>query len=161
MSLIVRRNSNMSTDYLRIIPETPDFVPDEGRQKRVVSYLRSIAADAEDVTASVSEHIEFVDCGCNFESIACPSCGVRVELKHWHAWMDEDFDEKGFVLTQHILLCCGTRHTLHELRYESPQGFARFKVSAMNPMIGRLTAEQHSHFELVLDSPARVIYQHI
>ncbi len=88
MSLIVRRNSNMSTDYLRIIPETPDFVPDEGRQKRVVSYLRSIAADAEDVTASVSEHIEFVDCGCNFESIACPSCGVRVELKHWHAWME-------------------------------------------------------------------------
>lgn len=151
----------MSDNWIRIIPEVPDFVPDAQRQERAVSYLRSIAPAADDVAASMTDHLAFIDCGGNFESVACPSCRSALDLKQWRAWMDEDFDGKGFTLTPRAMVCCAARHTLHELKYEFPQGFARFELAAMNPNVGQLSMEQRSRFEVILNCPVRVIYQHL
>ena len=57
--------------------------------------------------------------------------------------------------------CCGAQHTLHDLAYVWPQGFARCDVCAMNPNIGKLSDDQRSRFEEILDCPVRVIYEHL
>lgn len=108
----------MSDDYVHIIPAEPGVVPDEAKRQAAVSYFRSIAPQASEVSSSVSESLEFVDCGGNFGKICCPSCGVEIELDLWQEWMDQDYGEKGFTLTQHSMPCCGAQHRLHDLAYE-------------------------------------------
>ena len=72
-----------------------------------------------------------------------------------------DFHEKAFILVRHNLPCCGAQHTLHELKYEWPQGFARFNLCAENPSIGKLSTKQQRQFESILGCPVRIIYQHL
>src|SRR6266404_1463026 len=143
----------MSDNYIHIIPAEPGVVPGDDRQRAAVSYFRQIAPKADEVRVSVSENLEFVHCGANFEKICCPACGARLSLVVWQEWMDDDVGEKGFTLVPHTMPCCGAQRTLHELPYEWPQGFARCDVYAMNPNIGKLSDEQRTRFESILDCP--------
>lgn len=159
--VIVRHTRTMSDHYIHIIPAKPGVVPDEAKQQAAVSYFRSIAPQASEVSSSVSDHLEFVHCGGNFGKICCPSCGAEIEMEFWQGWMDQDYGDKGFTLVKHLMPCCGGQHTLHDLVYEWPQGFTRCDVCAMNPNIGELSDEQIAHFEAILGCPVRVIYKHV
>jgi hypothetical protein len=75
--------------------------------------------------------------------------------------MGEDCEDGGFQLKDYSMPCCGHVSSLNDLQYDWPQGFARFGIDAMNPNIGKLTDEQIRDFELLLETPLRVIYQHI
>jgi hypothetical protein len=151
----------MSDNWIRIIPEQPDLVPVEERQQRAILHLRTIVAQTAELRAFTHDQIVFVDCGGNFESVVCPSCGADIDIDSWQGWMDEDFDGKGFTLSKHAMSCCGAEHTLHELRYQLPQGFGRFEVSAMNPDVGELSEDQIALLEQILGCRVRIIYQHI
>src|SRR2546427_10683903 len=100
------------------------------------------------IAVSVSDRLGFVDCGANFGKTHCPACGALIELRAWQAWMDHDFQgkDKGFVLSKRVLQCCGASASLHDLKYEWPQGFARFKICAENPNIGKLSQEHCRRF---------------
>jgi len=150
----------MSDDYIHVVPEKPGFVPAEARRQEAVSYFRKIAPKAGEITALVSANLVFVDCAENFEEIRCPSCKAVVEQDWWQEWMNKDFGKKGFTLRERKMPCCGARHTLHDLAYQWPQGFARCDIQAMNPN-SRLSAQHQSRFEAILGCPVRVIYQHI
>jgi hypothetical protein len=149
----------MSDEYITIIPEQPIFVPDPARQSQVVSYFSSIVPDSTEVKGSTNDHIQFVDCGENFESIKCPSCNKPIDMETWQEWMGMDYAEKGFNLNLHDMACCGARHTLHELKYLFPQGFAKYQLSAINANIGQLSESQVEKFEKILDCPVRVLYR--
>jgi hypothetical protein len=125
----------MSDDYVSIIPEVPGLVPSEATHQVAVAYFRSIAPRAGRITVSVSDHVEFIHCGSNFGKVLCPSCGAVIGLGDWQDWMDEDFQgkDKGFVLSQHNLPCCGAQHSLHDLNYEWPRGFARLRCARRIP----------------------------
>ncbi len=153
----------MSDDYVYVIPEEAGLVPDEAKRRSAVAYFRSIAPRAGEVTISVSDHLEFIHCGANFGKIRCPSCGGLMELHTWQDWMNEDFQGKGqgFVLSKRPLPCCGAQSSLHDLKYEWPQGFARFNVCAENPSIGKLSQEQCRRFDQLLGCPVRIIYEHM
>ena len=151
----------MSDHWIRIIPENPDFVPDDASQQSAVSYFRRLAPNADDVRVTSSDRIVFKDCGGNFESIACSACGADFEVEQWQDWMDEDYDGEGFILTERPMPCCSARRTLQQLRYSFPQGFGRFEVSAMNPQLGELSEEQSNQFQQILGCPIRVIYRHL
>lgn len=151
----------MSDTRIRVIPEQPDLVPDKERQQRAVLHLRTIVAQNAELRATAYGRIVFVDCGGNFESVACPFCGAEVDIDSWQEWMDEDFDGNGFTLSRHAMPCCGAQHTLHELKYQLPQGFARFEVSAMDPNLGELSEDQIAQLEQILGCRVRIIYQHI
>ena len=151
----------MSDDYIYVIPANPDFVPDETRQQLAIAYFRSISLKAEEVIASVSDHITFVHCGGNFEKIHCPSCGAEIEISLWQDWMDEDYKDKHFILNKHSMPCCQTKQTLNDLKYTWPQGFARYKICAMNPNTAKLSEEQRNRFEQIFGCPVKMIYQHI
>jgi hypothetical protein len=154
--------SLMSDDYVYVIPEEPGLVPDKATYSGAVGYFRRIAPQAGEITASVSDQLEFIHCGGNFGEIRCPGCGEAVELESWQHWMDEDFQGKreGFALSRRLLPCCGARSSLHELSYEWPMGFACFKISAQNPNIGKLSKTQSRRFQQLLGLAVRIIYEH-
>ena len=153
-------NSDMSDNWIALIPEDPRFMPEAEAQDRARQRFAQIAPDAQEIEAKDCGKIEFFDCGSNFERILCPSCHSEVPDAWWQARMDEDYSD-GFQLTKYAMPCCGRPQTLDELVYEWQQGFARFVLEAMNPNSGELEAGHKSEIENILGTKLRVIYQHI
>lgn len=149
----------MSDEFITIIPEQPDYVPDPARQSQGISYFRSIVSDSTEIKSSTSDHIQFVDCGENFENIGCPSCNKVVDIETWQIWMRMDYAEKGFNLNLHNMPCCGYKYSLQELKYLFPMGFAKYSLSAMNSNTGQLSKGQVKEFEKILGCPIRVLYR--
>ena len=151
----------MSDAYIHIIPAEVDAAPDRQKNESAAAYFRSIAPQADEISNSISDRLEFVHCSDNFEKICCPSCGNEIETALWQDWMEQDCGENGFALIKHSMPCCDAQCTLHDLVYEWPQGFARSGICAMNANIGKLSEKQRSQFEAILGYPVHVIYQHI
>lgn len=151
----------MSDHFIEIIPEDPAIVPEPAAQRAALEYLQSLAPDADGVECELAEHVEFRDCGENFESVSCPSCGAELDIDWWAEALDADHDGDGFRLRAIALPCCGAARTLHELRYELPQGFSRFVLSAMNPDIDPLSDTARRELERLLGCTVRIIYRHL
>jgi hypothetical protein len=148
----------MSDNYISVIPEIPDFVPERDKELSSIAYLRSITPPGIEIDSSISDRIKLVDCGNNFQGISCPSCEANIDIETWQIWMEMDFEDEGFNLNLHEMKCCKNKHTLNDLIYHLPQGFARFILSAANTDI-QLTPDQLEKFELILGCPVRVIYK--
>jgi len=151
----------MSDNWIILIPDDPNCVPDGARQTETRKRFSEIAPDADEIEAKVSGRVKFFDCGANLERIVCPSCSAEISCDWWQDRLDDDFSNDGFKLAQYSSPCCQTAHTLHELIYEWPQGFGRFSIEAMNPNIGELDGQRKKELEDLLGMPLRVIYQHL
>lgn len=150
----------MSDNWIIIIPESPDYIPDETAQARTVALFHEIAPNADEIKKELSEQIRFIDCGSNLSSVICPHCERELDFEWWQTWMDEEA-EAGFPIRIASLPCCGAEGSLQTLRYDWPQGFARFSVEAMNPGIPDVSPERMIDFEGALGCPVRKILQHI
>ncbi len=73
----------------------------------------------------------------------------------------EEEAEAGYPLRLIELPCCRAKHTVADLKYDWPQGFAKFGVEAMNPDIADLSEENLKEFERLLGCNVRKILQHI
>jgi hypothetical protein len=151
----------MSDNWIILIPEQAGFVPPADKQQQALSRFRNLAPAADEVKIELSEKIRFVDCGSNFERILCPDCKKELDISWWQKQINEDFVDSDFQLLSRKMPCCGTMRNLHELRYDWPQGLARFGLEAMNPNLGKLPEAEISSLESILGCPLRVIYQHI
>jgi hypothetical protein len=149
----------MSDNWVTLIPEDPNHIPDAVRHRRARNRFAEILPDADEIEIKVSSKIEFFDSGGNFECIRCPGCGSEIAMDWWKDRMDEDFGD-WFKLATYATPCCGTKCTLHELLYDWPQGFGRFALEAMNPNIGELKDRYKRELEVILGSELRVIYRH-
>ena len=149
----------MSDDYLRLIPTQPDFVPTVGGAESARRRLAELVPDAEEVTAIVTDDVEFIDQGANFERIRCPKCGRQLETEWWHARMDEAA-VASFAALEVSMPCCGARVSLNDLIYEWPAGFARFVLEAMNPNAGDLSDVALADVAKALGAPLRKIWAH-
>jgi len=147
----------MSDSWIYIIPDDPTYQPAADCHEPAIAYFRGIAPQADDVGVEIYDGISCFDCGANLESIACPACGAEIEMEAWGEWMEADYDDEQFRLTPRALPCCGAECTLHELRYDLPQGFGRFGVFAMNPNLTDVTDMQCAEFARILGGPVRVI----
>jgi len=150
----------MSDNWIILIPENPRMIPAQDQQQHALRAFRELAPKSDQVEIEVSDELRFIDCGQNFERVRCPACGKQLDDDWWNVQMNEEF-EVGVSLKELELPCCRAKRTLHDLRYEWPQGFARFSLEAMNPNLGRLSPDQVASFEAVLGCPVRVIYQRI
>jgi len=130
-------------------------------QRRVVELLAQCAPDAEDITAETSEEVRFFDCGENFQQIGCPNCAAEIDLKWWHARMDDDVEEGSFRLARSVLPCCGTSVTLNDLEYVWPQAFGRFRWAVRNPNRGELTGANKTELELAAGILLTFVRQHL
>lgn len=145
----------MSDDYLRLIPSEPTRVPGAAAQQRVLARLRELLARAEEVRARVTEHVEFVDPGENFEGVHCPACGADLG-DWWSAAMDRAHLSR-FADLAVTTPCCRSATSLNELRHEWPGGFARFVLEATNPDVTDLPAAALAELEQLVGSSLRVI----
>lgn len=57
----------MSENILKFIPTDPNYVPDLVAQKMARDTLMSFAPQADGVTANVTDKVQFVDQGGNFQ----------------------------------------------------------------------------------------------
>jgi hypothetical protein len=80
----------MSDNYTILIPNSPHYVPSESAQSEAVALFKSLAPDADAITAETSEHIQFFDCGENFERILCPDCASEINTTWWQERMNEE-----------------------------------------------------------------------
>ena len=152
----------MSDNWIILIPEKPEQVPSEDKQRQAQAKLRELTPKADDVIIEVSDSLRFQDCGQNFGTIKCPDCGTELELDWWQERMGEDFGaDDSFQLNPIKLPCCGVVRTLHELWYEWPMGFTKFSLITKNPNIGELPKDSVAAIEAILGCPLRVIYSHI
>jgi hypothetical protein len=149
----------MSDNFIRLVPDDPNFVPNAAQQLRAKAWFAEIAPGAA-VEATVCDTIQFFDCGANCERIRCPACKKEVAVDWWQDHMEEDFVQ-GFRLSMYVLPCCAAKCNLNQLVYEGSQAFGRFVLDAMNPDIGILTDERKKELEDLLGTKLRVIYRHI
>lgn len=151
----------MSDNWIAILPADLDYVPDVARREKALRYFWSIAPESDKIEVKISEKLMFFDCGANLEKITCSNCGGNVSTEWWRDQLENDYEEEYDELNLYILPCCGRQATMAELEYSWPQGFAKFAIDAMNPKIGTLLDEEKEMFETILETPIRVIYQHI
>ena len=151
----------MSDNWIVLIPKDPVFVPNKASQQAAIDQLTELAPEAEEIEIKASDHIQLFDCGANLERISCPSCDRELDTEWWEERMIDDYVDGGFQLRDYPMPCCGAFHSLNALRYDWPQGFARFGIEAMNPNIGKLSDHEIQGFERILGAPVLAIYQHI
>lgn len=146
----------MSDHLLRFIPEDPTFVPARAAQEAAHQYTREVLDQADEITAQVTESVEFVDAGCNFESLSCPLCAADLDIDWWTGAMERAFMGEHPDLDVDTL-CCNGRTSLHDLGYDAPQGFARFVLEAMNADVAELPDGLLTELERILACKLRVI----
>ncbi len=153
----------MSDSWIVVIPADPMYQPNERQKKNLLAELAILAPKAEEVAIEVEgEHIQFFDCGENFETVKCPACQSELSNGIWGDWMSEDYGEgPGFDLARRELPCCSATLTLNELTYDMPQGFARFGVGAMNCDRPNLTTADRQILDAAIGTRVRIIYRYI
>lgn len=151
----------MSASYYQLIPTVPDFVPDAAARELARERFAAFVPAAKQVTAEVTEHIEFVSAMGSFETVSCPVCGALLDNRWWMRAMDAAYDERGFADLRVTLPCCGAVSSLNDLRYDLPQGFARFVLSAFEPNILDLEDWQVRDLENLLGCQLRKVWAHV
>jgi hypothetical protein len=126
----------MSDIVVKLIPPDPQRVPGDPERALALALLRQRLPQADAIGETVTADVRFVDAGENFHEIFCPACGRHVELDEWQEAMSKGqstmFEE---LVTE--LSCCKARVSLNDLRYDWPQGFARWRVELRNPGMSR------------------------
>ena len=134
-------------------------MPQPDAADEAVNTLRSWLPTADLVEADLSNNVQFIDQGGNFERVVCPACGTELPTAAWSDAMDDAF-RTDFAQLDIRMPCCGADTSLNDLRYESPAGFARFVLEARNPGIRDLPTEQRARLEDILATPLRMIWAH-
>ena len=150
----------MSDDYLILIPRDPLFVPEAQARDRAKALLEEIITpEGKQVRCEVSDEVQFIDCGANFERVLCPFCRQEIDLSFWRDAMDEAY-ATGFNDLSLELACCHRQSSLNDLLYDAPQGFARFSLEVMNPKED-IEGEDFERLEETLGCSLKRIRRHI
>lgn len=148
----------MSDQFLVVIPSDPlAELPPTAEVMR-----QALAGMARTGEARIKDYgkLQFIDAGQNAKNIRCSACDALVEPDQWHVWMQNDWHgEDGFHLHRHRLPCCGVELTLNDLRYDGPQGFSRWFVSARDNGRGALTLAELQTLSALAGLPLKAIQQ--
>jgi hypothetical protein len=115
-----------------LIPKNPRFVPKAAARQRAVDLLQSLVPKAQEIRTRITNDVEFVDQGANFERILCPACGAILDGGWWQQAM-KNASQTRFTDLSVTVPCCGAISSLNDLCYEWPAGFARFALEIDSP----------------------------
>ncbi len=147
----------MSSNYLHLIPIDHNYIPSPEQIQQAIFLISAHPLEAEPEIV-VSEKVEFIDSRTGLTAIYCPRCGSKVEWGWWHGAMNRAY-ATGFRDLSIKTPCCNLDTNLNELRYDWPSGFARFRISFLNP--GRdLEPEVIELIANALGTPIRKIWAH-
>jgi hypothetical protein len=133
----------MSDNYLRLIPVSPYYIPNATSSEEAQRLFTSFVPHADEVRVSITNEIEFIDQGSNWEQVICPRCGSELGVRWWQEAMDTAYATK-FTNLFVLMPCCHNECSLNDLRYEGPAGFARFVLEARNPNADLNEAQLHA-----------------
>jgi transcription elongation factor Elf1 len=136
----------MSDTILKIIPSDPFYTCKEKIQQDVISLLSKFYS-REQIELSVTDSVEFIDQGENFENVSCNLCGQLLEIEDWQNLMDIAF----------ITTCCKKETSLNTLKYNSPAGFAKFTICLTN-IKSEPRANELSELIALLQCEVRIIW---
>ncbi|MDE2598381.1 MAG: hypothetical protein KGL40_02025 [Rhodocyclaceae bacterium] len=122
----------MSSNQLFLIPDVPEYAPNQSAARQARDFLKSVLPDADEVKSELNDALIFVDPGANLELVACPQCG-RNAGKWWGEAL-QNYRRNGAAAFVVVTPCCGKRTSLDGLHYRPTAGFARFVLSAHNPV---------------------------
>ena len=149
----------MSENLLRLIPEKPTYTPKVETLPAAKEFLKSLVAENCEVQSEILDAIKFVDAGANFENVFCPVCGKEITNEWWSVEMDKAHKAQ-FKHLEIEVPCCKSKTTLHHLKYNFPQGFARFILTARDPNIAELDESSVGKLEQILGCELRLIWTH-
>jgi hypothetical protein len=172
----------VSDDTTTLIPVDPQHVPSADRLKRAFARFKKVAKLAKlhsAVELLVNDTPMFFHAGANWNgTVKCPSCGAEADSTDWwdelvqrdslgeEAPSDSECMALGgsFKLEKYPIPCCGAEHTLNELIYDWPQGFARCALTGMNMGSARFTKNEGNiigELEGLLGTKLRLIITHV
>jgi len=148
----------MSDSYLRCIPVDPRFQPTRDAALSAADLLRSFLPQAQTIDGEFFDSVRFVDAGCNWAGVHCPSCGADIDP--WWADAVSEAWKTGFTTLQIRSRCCETTVSLYDFDYGWPVGFASYILEALNPS-SKLC--RHLNYQRLSPNSAvpRERYQHI
>ena len=152
----------VSDNWIRVIPIDPTFVPTAQAASTGRDLLDRLAPAS--ATGSPAREVDlgaivFVDAGSNFDSVACPWCGAAIDLDWWRDRMDAAV-LSGFTDLLTRTRCCDVTTSLNDLRYDWPQGFARWSLEVMNPINHSLSDAEVASIGDAVGIAVRAIYVH-
>ena len=147
----------MSETILKLIPESPSYVPDKPQQDRANTILKNIYKNAQ-IELITSDTIEFVDQGENFESVSCNLCGKTIDIEYWQNAMDKAY-ERQFKELVFKTPCCHKQTSLNALSYNSPAGFAKFLITVTDAE-SKAKPEDLEELQKVLATRLKTVWAH-
>jgi len=149
----------MSDNWLQLVPADPHFQPSIEMAEGARTLFASFVPDADEVTYSLKDSIEFFHPMANWSGVECPSCGVDAE-----PWWEEAMQQGAQEIFNYLFVtspCCNSRVSLNDLHYIWPATFGRFVLEAMNPNVSGLTPDQELALSQCLGSRVRTIWVHV
>src|SRR5918912_1371137 len=101
----------MSDNILKLIPQDPSFIPGSNLQLAALERLSSFLPAAQATSIKITDSVEFVDQGSNFEQVSCPNCHRTLDISWWQTAMGRAY-ETGFTQLSIVTPCCGTKNSL-------------------------------------------------
>lgn len=148
----------MSDSIVRIVSQDPFYKISLLQIEKTKCFLENnISCDFIDIKCSMTPM--FIDCGSNFESIACPYCGSKLSFQWWNEVMN-NLSKIEFTSIETYLPCCGKMSSLNDLEYYFPCGFACFVIDILNPTEA-LSDDIIDYIESILKTNINIITKHV
>lgn len=138
----------MSDNILTLIPVNETYLPAQTAQKEASTILASFLQGDREVHIRITEQVEFIDSGENFETIFCPACNTQISDLWWQQAMDTAHQSQ-FTDLMIVTPCCQSTVSLNNLIYRWPAGFARFALVVHDPQNDISEEEMESIAEIL------------
>lgn len=126
----------MADLVVTVIPPDPGKVPSDAERALALALLRQRVPQAAGIREALTPEPRFVDAGENFHDVFCPACGRHVELDDWQEAMTRA-QSASYERLDASFPCCRATVSLNDLRYDWPQGFAKWGLELRNPGMSR------------------------
>jgi transcription elongation factor Elf1 len=146
----------MSSTLLNIVPAIPEYIPGDAQQEKARIFLTKFY-DIRHIDFSVTDTIEFIDQGENFESVSCNVCGQNIEIETWQDQMDQAYQSQFTDLS--FQTPCKHLTSLNDLNYIFPAAFARFKIAVSDAQNG-LDKIRFEQLQEILGTKLRIVWAH-
>lgn len=125
----------VSDDSIRLIPDDKNWQPAPDAAASAEAYVAGLfsgpAGHVWSVSSTFYDQVTLIDAGGLTELITCPLCGA--DITEWCFGLLAEYGERIGTRTGTVP-CCGKTVPLDTLQYDSPVGFSRFELTAMNPL---------------------------
>ena len=117
----------MSDTVFKIIPERPEYIPSQEEQNIIIAFLDNIFDPGFYYRIEITDDVNFIDQGSNFDSLNCPKCSQSLDMGWWSDQVELSA-QSNFTNLNILLPCCGNECSLNDLDYDMPAGFSKYSI---------------------------------